>query len=148
MSKKPEAEKRRVAFESALNTLVYRKPLSEEETDLILSILFDIQNGHDARQLLGIKSRRGPRVDENQTQGEMSISVHYWVLRVQAKMLAKVAAAEVARHWKMSPLRVHKIARKHRAWARSVVASGASRHDMDLRKLSELDARSMRVRDA
>jgi hypothetical protein len=44
--------------------------------------------------------------------------VHYWVLQAcEKKMLAKEAAAEVSRHWGITPLRVQKIARKVRTIA-------------------------------
>ncbi len=193
MSRKSETEKRRLAFESAIKTLMYapkvygerpeKQPdpfigiidsaikdsqsaehikgllqlkservaeeeaekarekasteikLRPDEMDVIVNIAIDLLSGHDPRRLLGIKPKRGPRVNADLIQYEYNIATYFWGLRARdPKMLTKSAAAEVARVGGISELRVKKIARKYANFAKESIS--ANPH-MDMLALSK-----------
>jgi hypothetical protein len=108
------------AFENAIDNLLHADPLSLEDRLLLAEVLIDIQNGHDARDLLGIKHKSGPRPKDDIDEG--FVSIHYWALQMlEPTMLGKQAAWVVSRHWSIPTLQVAKIGRKLKVSAQKYV---------------------------
>jgi hypothetical protein len=113
---------RRSAIEAAQDKILGEEPLTEAEKFAVWQIITDVIHGHDARQLVGIAPRGGPRPYSEHPI--FIIGVHYWVLQVgKNAMLAKQAAAEVSLHWGVPAPRVQKMARQVRSNAEMMLAT-------------------------
>jgi hypothetical protein len=120
----------------------WRIKLHPDEMDVIVNIALDLLSGHDPRQLLGIKPKRGPRVDKDLDQWEMEVAICFWSLRMNSApvrkraepMRAKPAANEVAKISGASPQRVEKIGRKRKQWATAAIDANP---DADLLGMSK-----------
>jgi hypothetical protein len=111
----PKAEKKKELEETQIK-------LRPDEMEVIINIAVDLLNGHDPRQLLGIKATRGPRIRNEHRHWEMDIATYFWALRMQATpMRAKAAGNEVSSVSGASPQRVEKIARKRKQFAKSMI---------------------------
>jgi hypothetical protein len=105
-----------------------------EEDKYVLSLVgMDLLRGHDARELIGIKRKRGPR--ETYAAARSEIAFHYYRLQLgEPFLLAKQAGDVVSAQWGIPSLRIKKI-----AGARRIEARRAAEMDTDGKRLKHCE---------
>jgi hypothetical protein len=93
------------------------RPLSDEDTKRLLSIVVDLLDGVDPRRRLGIKSKRGRTPSPTIQLRHERIAGHYWALRIQNGEKDAVARRLVKQSWGVGTDMVWKLARTYEdAW--------------------------------